>query len=83
MAEKRIPAFIFLLKKQGKRSNKIELFKADLWKDNEKVKWLYDDDYFDNRFRLRINGKWYSPYEQFSFFTKSEIRDILWRSIKF
>ncbi len=86
MAEKRVPSFIFLLKKQGKKSSKIELFKAAIWRDKYKVRRSLDDSYKDflsKQFRLRINGKWYCPLGRYSFFTKSEIKEILWRSIKF
>ena len=75
MAEKRKPVFIFLLKKSGKKSNKVEPFKQS---DFQKGSFNTD------RYRLRVNGKWFSkPDIKYWFLTKWEIRDILWRSINF
>lgn len=80
MAEKRKPDVIFLLRNQGKKNQKVELFDANLFgmrnTGREQIK----------RYRIRINGKWFDKrkdYEGLTYFTKWEFRDLFWRSIKF
>ena len=81
MSEKRKPYFVFLLKKEGKnKSTKIELFESELWNKS--------DGYQKGakRYRLRVNGKWFkASYGEHKaeqiYFTKWEIRDLIWRSI--
>lgn len=74
MGEKRKPTFVFLLKKPGKKGflkkHKIEVFPASLWLGKT------------NKYRIRVDGKWF-PEKQALFFYRSEIRDLIWRSIKF
>ena len=73
MGEKRKPILTILLRKEGKRLPKIELYPIELWGDK-----------FNNwnspRYRLRINGKWFKSGEQ-EIFSKWEFRDLLFRSI--
>ena len=61
--------------KDGIKKHKIELFDAKLWLKYE----VYS---LQNKFRLRVNGKWW-PEDEMKFFYKTEIRDIIWRSIPF
>lgn len=76
MAEKRKPEFVMLLKKEGKtKSNKIEFFNADLWGYQKRPRERLD------RYRLRVNGKWYGKKGYKVFLSKWEARDILFRSI--
>ena len=57
------------------RRNRIELFEASLW--NPEHAYCYR-----KMFRMRVNGKWW-PEGEHKYFYKTEIRDILWRSIPF
>ena len=78
MSEKRKPKITIMLifeANETKKRNKIELFEAGLW--NEYEKWNYR-----TKFRMRLNGKWW-PEGEHKYFYKTEIRDILWRSIPF
>lgn len=74
MSEKRKPTFTMFAVKQGKRM-KIEFYNAD------EFLRAYDYDYGHHKFRIRVNGKWFPKGER-RYFYRSEIRDILWRSIK-
>lgn len=65
-----------LLKKRGKKTAKLEMFYAIQW--DEKI-------YARNnakKYRLRTGGKWF-PKGKVQYFTKWEVRDLLWRSFKF
>lgn len=76
MADKRKPVFIFLLKKPGKKTLKVELFNKDQFTHS----WVGE-----NRYRLRINGRWFRNEKikkRYQFFTRYEIRDMMWRTIK-
>ncbi len=76
MAEKRKPAFIFLLKKQGKRkTNKVELFERSLFTDEKLPKRCYRKQY-----RLRVDGKWY-PKGGNMYYASWEIKELLWRNL--
>jgi hypothetical protein len=73
MGEKRKPTFIFMLKYQSKRTHKLELYPAQQFKQGK---------VFRRKYRLKVNGKWFKiNAEQYSFFTKWEIRDMIWRGI--
>ena len=72
MAEKRKPDYTILLKKEGKKKfNKIELYNSELWGVYTRRAYKY---------RIRANGRWY-PKGAKKFYYKSELRDIIWRSI--
>jgi len=78
MSEKRKPIMIFLLRKQGKKSVKAELFDA-------RKNWqnMIPRQCFARLFRIRANGKWVKREgENHSFFTMYEFRDMLFRSVK-
>lgn len=91
MGESRQPHFVFLLRNQGKKTFKLELFKSTLWGNKGfmfgEARGKVDRAYY----RLRVNGKWFNyqrvtdgkiaGFYQYSFFTRSEIRDLLWRSL--
>jgi len=78
MSEKRKSDVVILLKKQGK-TNKVELFDMEKWRMNFK---------HGKRYRIRVNGKWFpykdkKPYNGPVYYTKWEIRDLIWRAFKF
>lgn len=74
MSEKRQANYTWLLRKRGKKTLKIELFRASQWS---------DDHTNYSKFRIRLNGKWFGrPEEKMSFFYKYEFRDLLFRSWK-
>lgn len=73
MSDKRKADFTILLKKQGKKSKKIEVFNERQFKGRDK---------WGCRFRVRVNGKWFSAAESSkNYFTWYEIRDMFWRSL--
>lgn len=67
---------VFLLKKRsnGKyRTAKVEIFPQHLWEKDYEI---------STRYRLRIDGRWFPPKE-FKVFTKWEIRDLIFKHLKF
>lgn len=74
MSEIRKPDFAFLLKKQGKKSLKVELFNSEQWGEKPNLRNK------GKKYRLRVCGKWWS-HKGKKYWTKWEIRDIFWRSI--
>lgn len=77
MSDIRKPDLVFLLNKKGKKLVKIGLYNSDLWpeKNNKKFGEV-------NRYRLKVNGRWWRTKEQkYIFQTKWEFRDLLWRSL--
>jgi hypothetical protein len=74
MSEIRTPDFIFLLKKQGKKVGKLELFDSEKWG----VKYYSRNK--AKKYRLRANGKWF-PKGEIKYFSKWQVRDLLWKSI--
>jgi len=70
MSEKRKPTFILLLKKSGKKTNKVEVFRKDLWLGPD------ERDYW----RIRVNGKWW-PSNERKFITKTELKELFFRAI--
>lgn len=84
MSEKRKPIIKFLLQIQGKGSNKIEIFPAKSWYGIQ-IYWPSLNSYenWENRYRVRLNGKWFSPKSQYTFFTKTQIKNIMFKSLNF
>ena len=83
MSEKRKADYIFLLKKPGKKTMKIELFRGKQWSKLDPSAQIHHEYHNYNKFRIRLNGKWFGrDYEKMSFFYKFEFRDILFRSWK-
>lgn len=80
MSEKRKPHFVFLLRNQGKKNLKVELFDSFLWRNKAKASNTHGE-LSRRRYRVRSNGKWFS-YEdcKYTFLTRYEIRDLIWRS---
>lgn len=78
MGERRRPIMTILLKKQGKKTNKVELFKAT---DFVTLGCIGYNKNPENCYRLRVNGKWFPKGEK-RFLWKSEIRNLLFRSLK-
>lgn len=77
-------------KKQKKDSFRIELCPASLWEDLwepcstlfvPKVPLRLDDrrDYWDSRYRIRVNGKLVGSTGRYQMFTKAEIRERYFR----
>ncbi len=77
MGEKRKSSTTMLLRKQGMKTHKIELFDAE---DFKLPRWMLCK---AKRYRIRIDGKWYKRSgEKISVFTKWEFRDLLFRAFK-
>lgn len=83
MADKREPCLILLLGIPGKPKRiKIELFNAWLWPDEWKRQGYYRTK-TGGRYRVRVKGKWFvNPNNQFVFLTKTEAKNIIFKSIK-
>lgn len=76
MSDKRRPDITILLRYKGKSiSRKVELFSHKQFKKGQWVKRA-------NRYRVRVKGVWFPQGKGTIFYTKYEIRDMLWRSIK-
>lgn len=90
MSEERTPVMVITVKvpkSHGNKTLKIELFAASDfqnqwnpyqgWKFHPTVPGMRSprDVYFMERFRLRINGKWFSKKAKYQTFTKQEIFD--------
>ncbi len=82
MSDIRKPSFIFLLRFQGKaKSKKVEIFNSKLWDQGlrQRRHGMKTD-----RYRIRVGGKWFNQKDgSMWFLSKTEFRDLLWRSIKF
>ncbi len=80
MSDIRKPYIIMLLRYSGKKkSNKIELFDAKLWDEGCVVRGRSKTP----RYRLRVNGKWFNSKEgAMVFYSKTNFRDLLMRSLK-
>ena len=70
MAEKRKPRWIILLKKPGKKTRKVELYRAEDFGSREYT-----------RFRIRRDGKWFPPGER-RYFTKTQVKEMFFRKIR-
>lgn len=72
MADKRKPDYVFLLKNTRKRkTNKVELFSSRQW------------GVWGSKLRVRVNGKWFDGKRgEMTFYYKTEIRNMIFRSIK-
>lgn len=79
MSDKRKPIATILLKRSGKKNGKIEVFKASDFKDSI---YVGTGKCAEHCYRLRVNGKWF-PEGQKRFFWKSEIRDMMFKGLKF
>ena len=78
MAEKRKPHFVIMLKFPGNTGyKKVELFSSKLWNEGRMQGWK------TRRYRLRVKGKWFNDKKgEIVFYTKTQFRDLLMRSIK-
>ena len=73
MGEKRQSVYNILLRKPGKQNHKVEIFKANGFE----KKWA-----LTRYYRLRVDGKWFSPYKKkYCFFTKLEIMELIKKAI--
>jgi hypothetical protein len=89
MSEERCPCNTILLKNQGKKSIKIELFPASLWRSNWRPgkrnihptpKARDAKEWFAERYRIRLGGKWFQAErvtKKYSFFTIDECLQVL------
>ena len=83
MAEKRIPSIVMLLKKRSKKnsgqwvSHKVEIYPVELWPDA--LSWC---EHNRKKFRIRVDGKWW-PKGQKKYLTKSQIKNLVFKSIEF
>ena len=79
MSEKRKPLYTILLRYQGKKKSvKCEVYHAKLWTD-QYTKSNYTG---RDRFRLRINGKWFETPKGRKYFTKTQIKNMFFKSIR-
>jgi hypothetical protein len=69
----------------GKKKYRIELFDAELFRDRKDTKFNFGVN-LGSRYRLRVNGKWWHGYPskegEAHYFTKTEIKEILFRGLK-
>lgn len=82
MSEKRKPVFVFLLKNQGKKTNKVEVFEAVDFFQTGFVSKFVGEKKIESCYRIRVNGRWF-PKGKKAFYWKSEIRDLIFKSIQF
>lgn len=83
--EERQESHTFLLRKRSKKPVKIEFFPATQWRSKFRYgkRNMYpppklDMDWWRVRFRLRVNGKWYSPKgKKYQFYEHGEAMDVL------
>lgn len=78
VSEKRKPQIVMLLRKSGKKNLKVELFNArDFRQDDPSASHKC------GRYRIRVNGRWYKDGRstKYTFLTKWQFRDLLWRSL--
>lgn len=73
---------------QGKKSIKIEYFPARFWREHvhlhtrlfaPRLPFRNDDrnQYFAERFRIRVNGSWYCEGGKYTMLTQAEIDDLV------
>jgi len=77
MSEKRKPKYTILLKEQGKKSKKVELFTKSQWRGECRKDVMLGQ----RRFRLRVNGRWW-PENKRVFFTKTEVKELFFRAME-
>lgn len=74
MSEKRKPDFVMLLQKYGKKKTKIELFHKRQFSKGGSLMGM-------ERYRLRVNGKWWEPDKNVRYYTLTKIKEIVFRNI--
>ncbi|RLI37486.1 hypothetical protein DRO66_03785 [Candidatus Bathyarchaeota archaeon] len=88
MADSRKPTTVVLLrypsKRGGEHSQKLEFFPGELWGKYgfglKGEKYLRGD--LENRYRMRVNGKWFNyKGKKYTFLTKTEVKELFFRSI--
>jgi len=72
MSEKRKPILTILLKKQGKPTNKIEVFSERCWPKKGYTRNGY--------WRIRVNGAWW-PKNEFKLITKTQLKELMFKAI--
>ena len=92
MSEERVSWLVFSVKLpqyRGKKTVKIELFKAKQWKLSVSLedrnaappipcRLHKKNEYFDERFRLRIDDRWYKEQgKQYAFLTFDEAMEVV------
>ncbi len=87
MSEWRQPSLVIpmLAKNKGKKSAKISIYEARLWKKKGKdcrhvifPRGSAYRGYFEDKYRVQINGKWLNePNFQYTFFTLAEIDKMI------
>jgi len=82
MSEKRKPVFTFLLKESGKKNNKIEVFEAIEF-ERDKFQEKISGKKIDSCYRIRVNGRWFPRDKTKTYYWRSEIRDLIFKSIQF
>jgi len=77
MSEKRKPIYTIVLKKPGKPTNKVEVFRRSLWLKSE----INKDGRAGGYWRLRVNGKWW-PAGEMKFVTKTQLKELFFKNLK-
>lgn len=77
MAEKRKPDWVLLLRKEG---NNVERHKIELFRAKQFAPELSRCFGFDQRWRVRLNGKWW-PLGKKEFFTKTKIKELIFKHV--
>ena len=80
MAEKRKPDAIWLLRRKANKykTTKVEIFNANKWEDGIRYRKGYKTD----RYRIRVKGKWFEGIGGQKYFSKTEFKNIFWKSVK-
>lgn len=82
----RVPVEIILLKKQSKKTVKVELFSALDWRQNRRPggRNMYpqppwrSDGWWESHYRLRIDGRWYGrSRKKYHFFSRGEVFEVI------
>jgi len=74
MSEKRKPDFIILLRKPGKLKRKLELFHQRQFESGI-------NGFITERYRIRLQGKWWEPDKGVRYYTLTTIKEIVFRNI--
>lgn len=81
MSERRKPQLSMRLASKNGRKVKVELFDAALWGDKKNLRARK----LDGKYRVRVNGKWFSPDDEggrYQFMTIWGFRDKFFEALK-
>lgn len=86
MGEKRQPEYILMLRIPGKsRGQKIEMFHETQWPNRPRGAMYGYEQLGDftgiGKWRVRVNGRWFPAGKGLTFFTKTEVKEMVFRNI--